>query len=140
MTGDKVFLDTNILIYAYDSSAGKKREKAKTILEELWNSGLGVISTQVLQEFYMNITQKVPKPLDRKPARQMVRDFLKWDLVFINGEAILDAIEIQSKHGFSFWDSMIIEAALRGEAAFLYSEDLSHGQVIAGMRIENPLS
>ena len=71
MEGDKVFLDTNIIIYAYDLSAGEKHKKAKNILLELWDSGLGVISTQVLQEFFVNVTQKIPKSLDIKQARDI---------------------------------------------------------------------
>jgi predicted nucleic acid-binding protein len=68
MQGDKTFIDSNLIIYAYDISAGKKHEIASKIMLDLWNSELGVLSTQVLQEFFFNITQKIPKPLNVKAA------------------------------------------------------------------------
>ena len=138
MAGDKVFLDTNIIIYAYDVSAGEKHEIAKKILVDLWDSGLGVISTQVLQEFFVAVTQKLSKPLDKRLAREIVSDFLKWDVVINDGESILEAIEIFLRYGYSFWDSLIIEAAIRSGTVILLSEDLSHGQTINRLTIKNP--
>lgn len=138
MRGDKVFLDTNIILYAYDISAGEKHQISKKIVLDLWDSGLGVISTQVLQEFFVNVTQKIPKPLDKKLARDIVSDFLKWNVVINDGESILEAVEILLRYGYSFWDSLIIEAAIRGGAGALLSEGLTHGQTINGVAIENP--
>ena len=138
MRGDRVFLDTNIILYAYDISAGEKHQVAKKILLDLWDSGLGVISTQVLQEFFVNVTQKIPNPLDNRLARDIVSDLLKWDVVVNDGESILEAVEILLRYGYSFWDSLIIEAAIRGGAGALLSEDLTHGQTINGVAIENP--
>jgi len=94
MKGDKTFLDTNVIIYAYDASAGRKHEIAKQIVMDLWASGLGVVSTQVLQEFFVNVTRKIPKPLDVTLAKDIVADFLKWTVVVNDGESILGAIEI----------------------------------------------
>jgi predicted nucleic acid-binding protein len=138
MAGDKVFLDANIIIYAYDVSAGEKHEIAKKILVDLWDSGLGVISTQVLQEFFVAVTQKLSKPLDKRLAREIVSDFLKWDVVINDGESILEAIEILLRYGYSFWDSLIIEAAIRSGTVILLSEDMSHGQTINTLTIKNP--
>jgi len=138
MPEDKIFIDTNIMIYAYDVSAEEKHQIAGHILSDLWNSGLGVISTQVLQEFFVNIIQKIQRPIDKKFAKEIVRDFLRWQVVVNNGDSILDAIDICDKYGYSFWDSMIIEAAIKGGAVFLMSEDLQHGQVISGVTIRNP--
>ncbi len=138
MRGDKVFVDTNIILYAYDISAGEKHQIAKKILLDLWDSGLGVISTQVLQEFFVNVTQKIPKPLNKRLARDIVSDLLKWDVVVNDGESILEAVEILLRYGYSFWDSLIIEAAIRGSAGALLSEDLTHGRTINGVTIENP--
>ena len=134
----KTFLDTNIVICAYDGSAGKKHEMAQMIVMNLWNSGQGVLSTQVLQEFYVSVTKKIPKPLNVKFAKDIVSDFLKWDVIVNDGEAILGAIDIQLKYNYSFWDSMIIHAAISSGAALLLSEDLSHGQSIGGVTIKNP--
>jgi predicted nucleic acid-binding protein len=138
MRGDKVFLDTNIILYAYDVSAGEKHQIANKIVLDLWDSGLGVISTQVLQEFFVNVTQKIPKPLNIKLARDIVSDFLKWDVVINDGESIFEAIEILLRYRYSFWDSMIIEAARRSGAELLLSENLRHAQLIDGLTIENP--
>ena len=138
MSEDKIFIDTNIIIYAYDVSAAGKHQIARHILSDLWNSGLGVLSTQVLQEFFVNIVQKIQRPIDQKSAKEIVRDFLKWQVVVNNGDSILDAIDIYDKYRYSFWDSMIIEAAIKGGAVFLMSEDLQHGQVISGVTIRNP--
>jgi predicted nucleic acid-binding protein len=140
MREDKIFLDTNILIYAYDVSAGKKHEMAKTILMDLWNSGKGVLSIQVLQEFFVNITKKVSKPLDINTAKDIIKDLLKWDVVMIDGESLLEAVEIHIRHQYSFWDSMILKAAQKGGAVLLLSEDLMHGQTIDGVKIKNPFT
>jgi predicted nucleic acid-binding protein len=138
MPEDKIFLDTNIIIYAYDRSAGKKHSRARDILLDLWDSGLGVISTQVLQEFFVNVTQKIPNPLDKGTARDIVSGLLKWDIVVNDGETILEGIDIHLRYNYSFWDSLIIGAALRSEASILFSEDLADGRVIQGVRITNP--
>ncbi|MFC1862603.1 PIN domain-containing protein [Thermodesulfobacteriota bacterium] len=138
MPEDKIFVDTNIIIYAFDVTAGKKHKVAVNILTDLWNSGMGVISTQVLQEFFVNVTQKIPRPIDRKLAREIVRDFLKWHVVVNNGDSILDGIDICEKYKYSFWDSMIIGAAIKSGSTFLMSEDLQDGQVIGGVTITNP--
>lgn len=138
MPGDKIFLDTNIIIYAYDLSAGRKHETARKVLMDLWNSGRGLLSTQVLQEFFVSATRKISRPLDLKVAKDIVSDLLRWDLIVNNGESILEAIEIHSRHNYSFWDSMIIQAAINGGASLLISEDLSDGKTINGVTIKNP--
>jgi len=138
MPEDKTFIDTNIIIYAYDVTAGKKHKAAENILADLWNSGLGVISTQVLQEFFVNVVQKIPKPIHKPQAKEIVKDFLKWHVVVNTGDSIIDAIDICLRFGYSFWDSMIIEAAIKGGATVLISEDLQDGQVVSGVTIENP--
>ena len=140
MTEDKVFLDTNIIIYAYDLTAGEKHKIAKKIVLDLWNSGLGIISTQVLQEFFVIATQKIPKPLDIKIAKEIMRDLLKWNVVANDGESILEAVNILLRYHYSFWDSMIIEAAVKSGAGMLLTEDLSDGQIISGVTIKNPFA
>ncbi|MFH1672497.1 MAG: PIN domain-containing protein [Pseudomonadota bacterium] len=138
MQGDKIFLDTNIIIYAYDVTAGKKHEIAGKVMSDLWDSGLGALSTQVLQEFFVNVTKKIPKPLDVKLAKEIVTDLLRWDVVVNDGESILNGVEIHLQYQYSFWDSLIIEAATRCGAKLLLSEDLSDGQIINGVTIKNP--
>ena len=138
MKGDKVFLDANVIIYAYDTTAARKHEVAGEIMMDLWETGLGVLSTQVIQEFFVNVTRKIPKPMDKELARDIVPDFLKWDVVVNDGESILGAIDILLKYGYSFWDSLIIEAAIKGGSHTLLSEDFFHGQTISGVTIKNP--
>jgi predicted nucleic acid-binding protein len=138
MPDDKIFVDTNIMIYAYDGSAGQKHVTAAAILSDLWRSGLGIVSTQVLQEFFVNVVNKIPKPLDKQQAREVVQDFLKWQVVVNGGDTIIEAIDIHLRYGYSFWDSMVIESAIAGGADLLLSEDLQNGQVISGVMIKNP--
>ena len=138
MSGNKTFLDTNIIVYAFDSSAKEKRDIARQILIDLWDSGEGLLSTQVLQEFYVTVTQKIPKPLDRKLAAQTIQDLLQWDVVINDGAAILEAIIIQEKHKFSFWDAMIIQAAAKGGAELILTEDMAFGRKIRGITLKNP--
>ncbi len=138
MSGDRVFVDTNILVYAYDSSAGDKHEIAKKEIAGLWNSGLGLISTQILQELYVTITKKVPRPVDSDIARRIIQDLLQWKVIINDGQSILEAIEIQNKHRFGFWDALVVQAALKGKAAVLLSEDFEAGRTIDGVAIRNP--
>ncbi len=138
MSAVKVFVDTNILIYAYDTSAGVKHETALKLLTDLWKERNGVVSTQVLQEFYVNVTRKIPRPLAVATARLIVEDLGNWDLVTVEIETILAAIDIQQLHALSFWDSMILAAAVSYGAGQIMTEDLNHGQVISGVRICNP--
>lgn len=138
MRGDKVFLDTNILVYAHDTSAGDKHAIALRIMKDLWTSGLGVLSTQVLQEFFAIATKRIHKPLGVPEAKEIIRVLLKWNVVINDGESILEAIDIHLRHKYSFWDSMVIESAIRGGAALLLSEDLSDGHTIGSVVIKNP--
>lgn len=140
MSDEKIFLDTNVLIYGYDNSAGRKHQKARELLIQLWNSGLGVLSTQVLQEFHVSITRKIPKPLQINLAKQIVSDLLKWEVVLIDGLILLDAMDLQTRHHFSFWDSLIVTAAIRSRAQVLYSEDLQSGFRIGGLVVRNPFA
>lgn len=134
----RVFVDTNIIVYAYDSSAGDKHLIAQKRMKELWRDGNGIISTQVLQEFFVTVTRKIPAPLDIMTAKEIVKDLLKWKTVSIDGALLLEAIDIHRGNTFSFWDSAIIAAAIEGGAGTLLSEDLSDGHAIRGIVIENP--
>ena len=135
----KCFVDTNILMYAHDAAAGLKHEKAKAVVEELWRTRTGVISTQVLQELCVNLRRKVSPPLDRQATREIVVDYLAWDVCVNTGESILEALDIEERYGISFWDALIVQSAEATGAALLYSEDLSDGQVYGTVRVLNPL-
>jgi predicted nucleic acid-binding protein len=134
----RVFIDSNILIYAHDLDAGPKRSVAARVLEEVWEEGTGVISTQVLQEFYVNVTCKIPNPLPLAKARGILENYLYWHIETNDPTTVLQASEIEERHRLSFWDALIVASACRARAAKILTEDLNHGQRIEGVLIENP--
>jgi predicted nucleic acid-binding protein len=136
---DKFFVDTNILMYAHDTSASGKHERAKALLEELWRDRTGIVSTQVLQELAVNLRKKARKPLDAKTTREIVADYLSWQVVVNGGESILEALDLEERYQISFWDALVIQAAQSAGAAIVYSEDMSDGQIYRGVRVVNPL-
>lgn len=133
-----VFVDTNILAYAHDTSEESKQPIAKDLLDELWESERGALSTQVLQEFYVVATRKFEPALSRKEAREIVSNYGEWKLLRIDLVMIVNASQLEEKHQLMFWDALIIEAARRSGATRLLSEDLSSGGTIEGIAIENP--
>jgi predicted nucleic acid-binding protein len=137
---DKVFLDTNIIVYAHDRSSGDKHAVAREIMERLWESRKGVISVQILQEFFVCVTQKIAKPLVIKNARTILEYLSNWDVVVNDKYITLKAIDLQEKYRFSFWDSLVIQAAIQGQARILLSEDLPHGQAVKDLKILNPFT
>lgn len=138
MSGD-TFVDTNILIYAYDADAGDKNVKAFAVIHSLWDSMKGMVSTQVLQEFYVNATRKIPSPLPHAVARGIIENYLAWQVQLIYPATILRASEFQERHRLAYWHAMILAAAYEGNATMLLSEDLNHGQIIEGIQVVNPL-
>jgi predicted nucleic acid-binding protein len=135
----RYFVDTNILMYAHDSAAGRKHERARALVERLWEDRSGVVSTQVLQELAVNLRKKARKPLDGRATRDVVSDYLTWHVVVNSGESILEALEFEGRYKVSFWDALIIQAAHAAGAAVLYSEDLSSGQSYGHVQVVNPL-
>lgn len=137
---DKYFIDTNILVYAHDRSAGLKHQRAQALIESLWESGQGVLSTQVLQELCINLRRKIPKPLPVDEVRQLVRDYSTWEVVNNSPQSILDALDVEVRYRTSFWDALIVQAAEAAGASILYSEDLASGQKYSSLRVINPLT
>jgi len=126
------FVDTNVLIYAHDLSAGEKRIRARDLVRDLWQSGEGCLSVQVLQEFYVNVTLKVARPLAPEEAGQIVADLAAWRLHRPGVEDILDAIRLQKRYQISFWDAMMVASATQMNCQTIWSEDLNptvYGQV-----------
>jgi predicted nucleic acid-binding protein len=137
---DRCFVDTNILMYAHDTSAGVKHERARAVIEGLWSERSGVISTQVLQELSVNLRRRAGRPLDLKATREIVTDYLSWEVVVNTGESVLEALEIEARYRISFWDALVIHAAEAAGAPVLYTEDLSDGQRYGTVRVVNPLA
>jgi predicted nucleic acid-binding protein len=136
-TSDKAFVDSNVLIYAHDVDAGRKREVAKELLRELWLARTGVLSVQVLHEFYVNVTRKIRTPVSKSEARAVVGTYIAWCLEPETGD-VSEAFRIEDEAGISFWDALIVAAAARSGATHVLSEDLNPGQVIAGVTVVNP--
>jgi len=136
---DKYFLDTDILIYAHDRSAGLKHDLARQLLERLWISGQGVLSTQVLQEVCINLRRKIARPLPVDEIRRLLQDYLSWEIVVNTPESVLQALEIELRYKISFWDALVLQAAESAGAAVLYSEDLAAGQKYGPIQVINPL-
>src|SRR5271170_4545057 len=137
---DKYFVDTNILIYAHDRSAGLKYERARDLIQRLWISGQGVLSTQVLQELCVNLRRKVARPLGVDEIRRLVNDYMSWEIVVNSAESVIQALESEIRYKTSFWDALILQAAEQSGAAILYSEDLAARQNYGPVRVVNPLA
>ena len=135
---DKVFVDTNILVYAHDLDAGDKHGLAADIVSELWESRSGILSTQVLQEFYFTLTGKVSSSLSKLEARKLVQKYSHWHIVLNDTSSIAQASEIAESYKLSFWDALIVSAAYSQNVPTILTEDLGHGQIIEGIAIKNP--
>jgi len=136
----RYFVDTNILMYAHDTTTGAKHQRAMALVEELWRDRSGVVSTQVLQELCVNLRRRAGRPLDSKATRDIVADYLSWRVVVNNGDSILEALELQERYQISFWDALVVGAAQSSGADVLYSEDFSDGQSYGSVRAVNPLA
>ena len=135
---DRTFVDTNILVYAHDQDAGNKHKIAADRISALWESHSGVLSTQVLQEFYVTLTRKIPDPLDRPTVRRLIKNYLNWDVAVNDPLIVLQASEIEEANKISFWDALIVSAAFSKNVATILTEDLNHGQILEGIAIVNP--
>lgn len=134
----KIFLDTNILIYAHDIDAGGKHKIALKIVKDLWEKRTGVLSNQILQEFYVNVTKKIPRPLTRLEAREIIRSYACWNKKETTPMSVIRASEIEEKYCISFWDALVIVAAYEANVDKILTEDLNSDQIIEGVLIENP--
>jgi predicted nucleic acid-binding protein len=133
---DRIFIDTNVLVYADDASAGDKRTRALELLSELIRESRAVLSTQVLQEYFVVATRKLG--VLPEVARRKVEALSRLDVVLVRPELVLAAIDLHRLHSISFWDALILRSASAGNCARVLSEDLQHGQTLDGVRIENP--
>lgn len=134
---DYVFVDTNILVYAHGvGDADPRAGQARAVLAQLWRTDSGVLSTQVLQEFYAVATRKLG--IEAKQARGIVASYTDWCSVNTDVGLIVSGSGLTEEHSVSFWDALIIEAALRANASRLLSEDLQHGRKFGDLVVENP--
>ena len=132
------FVDTNVLVYAHDITAGSKHIQAKTLIGNLWNSGHGCLSIQVLQEFYVTVVQKVANPLLPEVTARIISDLSQWRLHVPEVDDVLEAIDIHQRNRLSFWDALIICSAKKLGCTVLLTEDLNNGQFYEGVQAQNP--
>ena len=138
--GNRQFIDTNVLIYAYDRSSGLKQKRAQEILEGLWESGQGCLSIQVLQEFFTTVTCKIPHPLLADEAALVITDMAQWRVHSPVAADVLAAIELAREGQLSYWDAAIIVSAQRLGCGLLWSEDLQDGACYGGVKVRNPFN
>lgn len=135
---DRVFIDSNILVYCFDSANPPKKAKALSIIEELWGTSSGVLSLQVLKEFFVTVTEKLSDKMDYTTAKATVIDLLTWNMHYESPASFKKALDIMKRYRLSIWDANIVSAAVLSGCDFLYSEDLQHRQAIESIRIVNP--
>ena len=136
MKDSHIFIDTNILVYAFDRSAGQRHERCKALVKQAWERPYPpAISVQVLQELYVNL---VKKKVPIETAQEAIENFLAWEVVENNTKLISDAFSVQNRWNLSFWDASIIAAAMSARARIVWTEDLTHGQKFDSLEVVNP--
>lgn len=135
---DKVFVDTNIIIYCFDDADLDKKKTAVQVMESLWECSNGVLSLQVLKEFFVTVTKKLSPSMDFCEARSATIDLLSWNVFLETGDSFEKALEIVEKYKLSFWDANILSAAILSDCHQLFTEDMQHNQIIDGVKIVNP--
>jgi predicted nucleic acid-binding protein len=138
MSGNRQFVDTSVLVYAHDVTAGGKHARARALVEELWDTREGCLSGQVLQEFFVITTRKIPRPLDAAAAAQIIDDLAHWHVHAPAAADVHAAIDVHRRSGAPFWDGMILRSAKELGCGILLSEDLNAGQEYEGVLIRNP--
>jgi predicted nucleic acid-binding protein len=140
MTAEKAtgFVDTNVLVYAFEKSSSPKKLLAQRLIVGLMENDQLCLSTQVLQELFVTLTRKVLHPCSSDEALAVLDDLAAWPVTTVDYSAIRAAIGLAEQAKLSFWDALVVVAAARAGAATLYTEDLNHGQEILGVQVNNP--
>ncbi len=142
MTGESAlsFVDTNVLVYAFDKSSSPKKLVAQRLMNELMAEDRLRVSTQVLQELFVTLTRKVTQHCSSEEALAVLDDLTAWPLMVVDYTLIRAAVGLADQAKLSFWDALVVVAAARSGATVLYTEDLNDGQEILGVRISNPFA
>ena len=135
---DLVFVDSNVLVYRRDASEVAKQPQAAAWIEHLWRTRSGRLSIQVLQEYYQVVTRRLKPGLSPSEARQEVRELMTWRPAAMDAEVVSGAWEIEDRYGLSFWDALIVSAALCTGCRRLLTEDLQAGQELDGVLVVDP--
>lgn len=134
------FVDTNVLIYAADASAGAKQVRAAELLDRLWREEAPCASVQVLEEFHHNVTRKLPRPLSAAESLAKVQYYSAWPIFAPSAQDVAAAISLQMLHRLNFWDALIVPAALALRCGILWTEDLHHGMRFGDLAVQNPFA
>jgi predicted nucleic acid-binding protein len=137
---DRIFVDTSVLVHAHDLDSGLKRAIAEQVLTQLWHDETGVLSTQVLQEFYAALTSGIASPVPRRAARELIHAYSVWPVVALDAAGVLAASDIEERHRVSFRDALIIVAARTSGATLLLSDTLQPHRAITGLELQNPFA
>lgn len=137
---EKVFVDSNVLVYAHDADAGAKQRIAANAVAEILDARSGVLSIQVLQEFYSTVTRKLRSAVTREVARELLRGYSSWTIQPLTAEDVVAASFLEQRHQLSFWDALIVQTAVLAGAKRLLSENFQHGRSIGGVVVENPFT
>jgi predicted nucleic acid-binding protein len=135
---EKIFVDSNVLVYCRDSAVARKQVAALNWMRHLWQTQRGRISVQVLNEFYLTVTAKLRPGMTKKEAREEVRDLLSWQPLPVHPAVLVRSWDAQNKYELSFWDSMIVASAELQECKYILSEDFNEGQEFFGAKVVNP--
>ena len=138
--GDRVFIDTNVFVYVFDDDSAAKQTTARQLVEQISTDGSAVISTQVLQEFYVTVTRKLRRPMEPQDALRACTELCRLAMVQTDSSLIVRAVERSVDGPMSLWDALILEAALEAGAAIVMTEDMQHGRNYGGVRIVNPFA
>ncbi len=138
MSAKLEFIDTNILIYAFDPSSTHKHQFAKQLLDRLWFEHTGCLSIQVMQEFFVNVTRKIAHPLSILEANQVLKDYSEWIVHSPSPMTVITATQLLQETNISFWDALMVTSALELGCSILWTEDLNHTQKYGDLQILNP--
>jgi predicted nucleic acid-binding protein len=137
---ERVFVDTNVLVYAHDLDGEVKRAIAEHVLRQLWNDETGALSSQVLQEFYAALTSGVTSPVPRRAARDLVSAYCVWPVATLDAADLLTASDIEERYRLTFRDALVVVAARKSHATLVLSERVRPFRPIAGLEVRNPFA
>jgi predicted nucleic acid-binding protein len=136
---DKILVDTNILLYAYDRGEPEKQSKAAAVLDRLATSRLGVLTPQILGEFFVNATRKIEEPLTAEQAYERIQNYLlSWEVLDLTGAVVLEAVRGVRAYNMAYWDAQIWASARLNQIPLIFTEDFNNGAVIEGVRFVSP--
>lgn len=134
-------IDTNVLVYAYDPTDDAKRQRAVEVLTHLASTGTGALSAQVLGEFYVVVTRRIPSPLTPQEATRSITNYLRsWPVYDISGWAVREAAQGSQRYQMNYWDALIWATAKLRQVPTVLSEDFADGLMIEGIRFVNPFT